>query len=160
MSHSFITYYQYSSDKFVFKEWKLEMTKPKSRKYDILNLSVEGMFLKDTLIYILLHLLWKLSESKCNIDQDRLDFYLNNFQSRLGWLCWCVVCLGSGNCAAGGAAAGLGRGDPGRGSRSAMGEALVPRGSGGSHHRDLLVSQVYSMSGWFLHIAILLSKKS
>lgn len=63
-----------------------------------------------------------------------------------GWLCVKarfnhVLCSGSGNGPAGGAAAGLGRGDPGWRSCCAMGKALVPRGPYGWHHRALPVSQ-------------------
>ena len=51
-----------------------------------------------------------------------------------------ILWLGSGNGPAGGAAAGLGGGDPCWGSRRALGEALVPRSSAGRDHRDLPVS--------------------
>lgn len=84
-------------------------------------------------------------------------FFFTGDSRLVGWyrVCWSsVLCLGSGNCTAGGAAAGLGRGDPGWGSCSAMGEALVPWSSSGSYHRDLLVSRVYSMLGWVLEHAI------
>ena len=46
---------------------------------------------------------------------------------------------GSGNCPAGGAAPGLGGGDPGRGSGGALGEALVPWCPDRSHHCGLHV---------------------
>lgn len=47
---------------------------------------------------------------------------------------------GSGDGTAGGTAAGMGRGHPGRGSVPALGEALVPRSLGGFHHRAVPVS--------------------
>lgn len=55
----------------------------------------------------------------------------------------CILCSGSGNGSAGGAAAGLGWGDPGRGSCSSLGEALVPWGPDGWHHSALYVSPFY-----------------
>lgn len=50
------------------------------------------------------------------------------------------MCAGSGDGPAGGAAAGMGRGDPGRRSSRTLGEAVVPRSADGCHHPSLYVS--------------------
>lgn len=54
-----------------------------------------------------------------------------------------ILYWGPGNGPAGGAAAGLGWGDPGWGSCCAMGKALVPWGPDGWHHCALPVSQFH-----------------
>lgn len=58
---------------------------------------------------------------------------------------YCILCSGSGNRSAGGAAAGLGWGDSGWGSCSSLGEALVPWGPDGWHHCALYVSPFYCL---------------